>query len=148
MTLLLSAVQDAEQLSEKHVGNHKGSCKGYNNAYIPTVELKQPHEWLGVHIVADDFIDTIKLTMESWTTMRAKWDNANGGLALYTNTGWVRVGWVEELKFGKGFRQCSAAGSKTRTTRDQSVETENRADVALKAAATVAIIGGFHGHDA
>ena len=63
MNLLLSAVQDAEQLSEKHVGNHKGS-QGYNNAYIPTVEVKQPHEWLGVHIVADDFIDTIKLTMK------------------------------------------------------------------------------------
>lgn len=63
MALLLSAVQDAEQLSEKHVGNQKGS-QGYNNAYIPTVEVKQPHEWLGVHIVADDFIDTIKLTMK------------------------------------------------------------------------------------
>lgn len=63
MALLLSAVQDAEQLSEKHVGNGKGS-QGYSNAYIPTVEVKQPHDWLGVHIVADDFIDTIKLTMK------------------------------------------------------------------------------------
>lgn len=63
MNLLLSAVQDAEQLSEKHVGNGNGS-QGYNNAYIPTVEVKQPHEWLGVHLVADDFIDTIKLTMK------------------------------------------------------------------------------------
>ena len=63
MALLLTAVQDAEQLAEKHVGNHKGS-QGYNNAYVPTVEVKQPHEWLQVHIVADDFIDATKLAMK------------------------------------------------------------------------------------
>ncbi len=63
MALLLTAVQDAEQLAEKHVGNHKGS-QGYNNAYIPTVEVKQPHDWLQVHIVADDFIDATKLAMK------------------------------------------------------------------------------------
>jgi hypothetical protein len=63
MALLLTAVQDAEQLSEKHVGNYKGS-QGYNNAYIPTVEVKQPHDWLQVHIVADDFIDATKLAMK------------------------------------------------------------------------------------
>lgn len=63
MALLLSAVQDAEQLAEKHVGNNRGS-QGYNNAYIPTVEVKQPHEWLQVHIVADDFIDATKLAMK------------------------------------------------------------------------------------
>ena len=63
MALLLSAVQDAEQLSEKHVGANRGS-QGYNNSYVPTVEVKQPHDWLQVHIVADDFIDTVKLTMK------------------------------------------------------------------------------------
>jgi hypothetical protein len=63
MTLLLTAVQDAEQMAEKHVGNHKGS-QGYNNAYVPTVEVKQPHEWLQVHIVADDFVDATKLAMK------------------------------------------------------------------------------------
>ena len=63
MALLLTAVQDAEQLAEKHVGNHKGS-QGYNNAYVPTVEVKQPHEWLQVHIVADDFVDATKLAMK------------------------------------------------------------------------------------
>jgi hypothetical protein len=63
MALLLTAVQDAEQLAEKHVGNYKGS-QGYNNAYVPTVEVKQPHEWLQVHIVADDFIDATKLAMK------------------------------------------------------------------------------------
>jgi hypothetical protein len=63
MALLLTAVQDAEQLAEKHVGNHKGS-QGYNNAYVPTVEVKQPHEWLGVTIVADDFVEATKLAMK------------------------------------------------------------------------------------
>lgn len=63
MSLLLTAVQDAEQLSEKHVGTGKGS-QGYNNSYIPTVEVKQPHDWLGVTIVAEDFIDATKLAMK------------------------------------------------------------------------------------
>jgi hypothetical protein len=63
MAVLLTAVQDAEQLAEKHVGNNKGS-QGYNNAYIPTVEVKQPHEWLQVHIAADDFVDATKLAMK------------------------------------------------------------------------------------
>lgn len=63
MTLLLAAVQDAEQLSEKHVGTGKGSQE-YSNAYVPTVEGKQPHDWLQVHIVTDDFIEAVKLTMK------------------------------------------------------------------------------------
>jgi len=63
MALLLTAVQDAEQLGEKHVGNYKGS-QGYNNAYVPTVEVKQPHDWLHVSIVADDFVDATKLAMK------------------------------------------------------------------------------------
>jgi hypothetical protein len=63
LTLLMTAVQDAEQLSEKHVGNHKGS-QGYNNAYIPTVEVQQPHTWLTAKVMADDFVGTIKLTMK------------------------------------------------------------------------------------
>lgn len=63
MALLMTAVQDAEQLSEKHVGTQKGS-QGYQNSYIPTVEVKQPHDWLQVHLVADDFIDATKLAMK------------------------------------------------------------------------------------
>jgi hypothetical protein len=63
MALLLTAVQDAEQLAEKHVGTNKGS-QGYSNSYIPTVEVKQPHEWLQVHIVADDFVEATKLAMK------------------------------------------------------------------------------------
>jgi hypothetical protein len=50
-------------MTEKHVGNHKGS-QGYNNAYIPTLEVKQPHDWLQVHIVADDFVDATLLAMK------------------------------------------------------------------------------------
>ena len=60
---LMTAVQDAYQISEKHVGTNKGS-QGYNNAYIPTIEIKQPHDWLGVTLVADDFIEATKLAMK------------------------------------------------------------------------------------
>ena len=63
IALLMTAVQDAYQMTEKHVGNHKGS-QGYNNAYIPTLEVKQPHDWLQVHIVADDFVDATLLAMK------------------------------------------------------------------------------------
>ena len=63
LEILMTAVQDAEQLSEKHVGTGKGS-QGYNNAYIPTLEVKQPHDWLTVTLVADDFIDATKLAMK------------------------------------------------------------------------------------
>ena len=60
---LMTAVQDAYQISEKHVGTGKGS-QGYNNSYIPTIEIKQPHDWLGVTLVADDFIEATKLAMK------------------------------------------------------------------------------------
>jgi hypothetical protein len=63
MALLLTAVQDAYQMSEKHVGANKGS-QGYNNAYIPAIEIKQPHDWLTVNLVADDFVDATKLAMK------------------------------------------------------------------------------------
>ena len=60
---LMTAVQDAYQISEKHVGTNKGS-QGYNNSYVPTLEVKQPHEWLGVTLVAEDFIEATKLAMK------------------------------------------------------------------------------------
>ena len=63
LDILVTAVQDAYQISEKHVGTNKGS-QGYNNSYIPTIEIKQPHDWLGVTIVADDFIEATKLAMK------------------------------------------------------------------------------------
>jgi hypothetical protein len=63
LDILMTAVQDAHQLAEKHVGANKGS-QGYNNAYIPTIEVKQPHDWLAVQLVADDFVDATKLAMK------------------------------------------------------------------------------------
>lgn len=63
LAILTTAVQDALQFAEKHVGNNKGT-QGYSKAYIPTLEVKQPHEWLGVTIVADDFVDATLLAMK------------------------------------------------------------------------------------
>ena len=60
LEILMTAVQDAELLGETHVGNGKGS-QGYQNAYVPTIETKQPHDWLSVGCVADDFVDATKL---------------------------------------------------------------------------------------
>ena len=63
LEILMTAVQDAEQIGEHHVGTGKGS-QGYQKSYIPTIEAKQPHEWLSVFVVADDFVDAVKLTMK------------------------------------------------------------------------------------
>ena len=63
LDVLMAAVQDAYQMSEKHVGTNKGS-QGYNNSYIPSIEIKQPHDWLTVALVADDFVDATLLAMK------------------------------------------------------------------------------------
>jgi hypothetical protein len=63
LEILMTAVQDAELLGETHVGSGKGS-QGYQNSYNPTIETKQPHEWLSVLCVADDFVDATKLAMK------------------------------------------------------------------------------------
>lgn len=63
LTLLMASVQDADLMDQKHVGNGKG-CQGYSNAYIPTVERKQTHEWLTATVMSDDYIDTVKLAMK------------------------------------------------------------------------------------
>ena len=63
LEILMTAVQDADLMDQKHVGAKKGS-QGYDSAYIPTIETKQPHEWLQASIVADDFVDAIKLAMK------------------------------------------------------------------------------------
>jgi len=63
LEILMTAVQDAEQISERHMGTGKGS-QGYQRAYVPTIEAKQPHEWLNVLCVADDFVDATKLAMK------------------------------------------------------------------------------------
>lgn len=67
LELLLTAVQDADQMDQKHVGAKKGS-QGYDNAYIPTIEHKQTHEWLQVNVMSDDFVEAIKLAMKLDTT--------------------------------------------------------------------------------
>lgn len=63
LALLMTAVQDADLMDQKHVGKNLGS-QGYDNAYIPTIEHKQTHEWLQVNVMPDDYIDAIKLTMK------------------------------------------------------------------------------------
>ena len=63
LEILMTAVQDAEQIGEKHVGTGKGS-QGYQKSYVPTIEAKQLHEWLNVLCVAEDFIDATKLAMK------------------------------------------------------------------------------------
>jgi hypothetical protein len=63
LEILMTAVQDAEQIGELPVGTGKGS-QGYQKSYIPSIEVKQPHDWLTVTIVADDFVDASKLTMK------------------------------------------------------------------------------------
>jgi hypothetical protein len=63
LAVLLTAVQDADMMDQKHVGAKQGS-QGYDNAYVPTIESKQTHEWLQVTVMTDDFVDAIKLTMK------------------------------------------------------------------------------------
>jgi hypothetical protein len=63
LAVLLTAVQDADLMDQKHVGKNKGS-QGYDNAYVPTIECKQTHEWLQVAVMPDDFVDAIKLSMK------------------------------------------------------------------------------------
>jgi hypothetical protein len=78
--------------------------------------------------------------------MRAKWDNANGGLKLHTaEEGWVYVGWVEERKFDKGFRVLCCWLDDPDYPENTVFDTLKQARRALKDAATVAIIGGFTG---
>jgi len=63
LAVLMTAVQDADQISERHVGTNKGS-QGYQNSYVPTIEVKQPHDWLTVQVMADDFVEATKLAMK------------------------------------------------------------------------------------
>jgi hypothetical protein len=63
LEILMTAVQDAEHIGESHVGAGNGS-QGYSKAYIPVIQTLQPHEWLQVSAVADDFIDATKLAMK------------------------------------------------------------------------------------
>jgi hypothetical protein len=63
LELLITAVQDADQLSEKYVGSGAGS-QGSGNNYVPVVERKLLHDWLQVQVMQDDYVDAVKLSMK------------------------------------------------------------------------------------
>ena len=78
--------------------------------------------------------------------MRAKWDNVDRGLNLYTaETGWVYMGWVEELGVCNGFRVLCCWVTNGDYPENTVFDTLKQARRALKAAAIVAIIGGYPG---
>lgn len=63
LEVLVTAVDGADMLINKHVGDKKGT-HGYNNCYIHDVQTRRAHEWLDVKPVADDYLDTIKLAVK------------------------------------------------------------------------------------
>lgn len=63
LEVLVTAVDGADMLTDKHVGDKKGT-HGYNNCYIHDVQPRRVHEWLNVKPVADDYLDTIKLAVK------------------------------------------------------------------------------------
>lgn len=75
--------------------------------------------------------------------MRSKWDQ--GYLYLHTaEMGWVQVGWVESVKHGSGFCvYCHWMNGDGDYPENKVFETAKQARRALKAAATVALIGGL-----
>jgi hypothetical protein len=83
--------------------------------------------------------------------MRAKWERHRGGeeeLSLYTSEGWVYVGWVEPQR--EGYRPLCMwiKDSHEDYPENKVFETAKQARRALKAAAIVAVIGGFRGRNA
>ena len=79
--------------------------------------------------------------------MRAKWDAVNGGLKLHTaERGWVYVGWVEELGVCNGFRVLCCWMDNGDYPENLHFDTLKQARRALKAAAIIAIIGGYPGN--
>jgi hypothetical protein len=83
--------------------------------------------------------------------MRAKWEpqtNGDEDLHLYTSEGWVYVGWVQPER--EGYRAICMWITETHEDYPENkvFETAKQARRALKACATVAIIGGFRGRNA
>jgi len=74
--------------------------------------------------------------------------NGDEDLSLRTSGGWVYVGWVEPDR--KGYRAVCMWLRETHSDYPENkvFETAKQARRALKAAATVAIIGGFRGRSA
>lgn len=60
LEIFVTAVDGADMLTNKHVGDKKGT-HGYNNCYIHDVQPKRVHEWLDVKPITDDYLDAIKL---------------------------------------------------------------------------------------
>jgi hypothetical protein len=80
--------------------------------------------------------------------MRAKWEvnsNRDEELYLYTSEGWVYVGWVELERDGYRPLCMWIKDSHEDYPENKVFETAKQARRALKAAAIVAIIGGFRG---
>ena len=82
--------------------------------------------------------------------MRAKWEpqtNGDDDLHLHTSGGWVYVGWVELQR--EGYRPvCMWLKNSHEDYPETKVfETAKQARRALKAAAIVAVIGGFRGRN-
>lgn len=80
--------------------------------------------------------------------MRAKWEiqtNGDDDLSLHTSGGWVYVGWIEPER--EGYRPICMWLRETHEDYPENkvFETAKQARRALKAAAIVAIIGGFRG---
>ena len=82
--------------------------------------------------------------------MRAKWEVHSDGeeeLHLYTSEGWVYVGWVEPERDGYRPLCMWLADSHEDYPENKVFETAKQARRALKAAAVIAIIGGFRGRN-
>jgi hypothetical protein len=77
--------------------------------------------------------------------MRAKWDDE--GLSLYTFEGWIYMGWIDPER--EGYRPICMwlMDSYEDYPENKVFETAKQARRALKAAAVIAIIGGFRGRN-
>jgi hypothetical protein len=82
--------------------------------------------------------------------MRSRWNTTvTDGcqhLNLHTSGGWIHVGWVQPTTKGFNVLCCWIEGSGEDYPETKIFETAKQARRALKATATVAIIGGFRGN--
>jgi hypothetical protein len=82
--------------------------------------------------------------------MRHKWEGTAKGdedLHLYTSEGWVYVGWIEPQRGGYRPLCMWLTASHEDYPENKVFETAKQARRALKAAAIVAVIGGFRGRN-
>jgi len=57
----INAIDDAEMVVDKHVGNNQGT-HGYSNSYVHEIKPPVSMEWLKVTPLQDDYVDTLRLT--------------------------------------------------------------------------------------